>query len=369
MRILLVTEFNIPSGYQVIAEGLALGLHEQGHEVTVLGAKYDKRQVDYPFKLIPSETPWLAEHVYSLYHHLKPHWIICLFDIPRLLSLAKAMTNPKHEKWNAVWQAANTAAIFPVESQPLCRLWKLGLETHYKARFTFTNYGMQVLADAQVKAIQLPVGLSSDWYVQPASEWSENIPGDYVLTVAANQFRKNLPATMQVMNEFPNLYHVLVTDPGSPDGWELGDLAEQYCKDKSKLIVIPRVTVSQERLKLLYRKAKALLIMSLAEGICLPVLEAQAVGCPVIAPDSTGVAEQIKFGRTVMIENITPYPWGNAHHFWPSVDDAVEKLKEILAKHRIEDAKYPTWSPAAEKLAASLTVYEVAQEASNAIKG
>lgn len=55
------------------------------------------------------------------------------------------------------------------------------------------------------------------------------------------------------------------------------------------VIVAPRL--SDPELAWLYRRAKALVFPSLYEGFGLPVLEAQIVGCPVIASDAASIPE------------------------------------------------------------------------------
>jgi len=49
--------------------------------------------------------------------------------------------------------------------------------------------------------------------------------------------------------------------------------------------------IDEGRLAALYRKALCLCVPSFAEGFCLPVLEAQALGCPVICSDRSATPE------------------------------------------------------------------------------
>ncbi|MCB0339376.1 MAG: glycosyltransferase family 4 protein, partial [Bdellovibrionales bacterium] len=54
--------------------------------------------------------------------------------------------------------------------------------------------------------------------------------------------------------------------------------------------------VSREQLRDFYREAQALVVPSLEEGFCLPVLEAKACGCPVIARPVSAVCELLEAG-------------------------------------------------------------------------
>lgn len=57
--------------------------------------------------------------------------------------------------------------------------------------------------------------------------------------------------------------------------------------------------VSPERLRVLYQRATALVVPSLMEGFCLPVLEAQACGTPVVARPVAAIRELLVDGDCV----------------------------------------------------------------------
>ena len=80
-----------------------------------------------------------------------------------------------------------------------------------------------------------------------------------------------------------------------------------------------------------YRSLDVLSACSLAEGFCLPVLEAQACGCPVITTDAPPVSSEAGLpGRHVACEPL----WNQVHRAWwhrPSVAGIREALEAAFA--------------------------------------
>lgn len=108
-------------------------------------------------------------------------------------------------------------------------------------------------------------------------------------------------------------------------------------KEKKRLGMLPanvRIleNVSDADLPALYSAADCFVTASLYEGYCLPVAEAMACGCPVIATDRTAIPE-IARGHATLVE--------------PTVDAFVQAMKQSH-QHR---ASYiaGTWEKAAEE--------------------
>ena len=104
--------------------------------------------------------------------------------------------------------------------------------------------------------------------------------------------------------------------------------------------------VSDEDLRLLYKKARVFVFPSLFEGFGLPVLEAMACKCPVICSDIPPLRE---------ISN------GNAFYFNPnSLADLIDKIEHIFDENfdrkcfiekAYKNSKTYNWDKVAKKTA------------------
>lgn len=158
-------------------------------------------------------------------------------------------------------------------------------------------------------------GVGAPFKINPESE-SPNIkkflPRDYLLFVGAFQPRKNLTTLIaaweEIRMQYPELHLVIVgrTYPNFP--------GVPIPEDERQIQVIRNL--NDEELAHTYRNAKALVYPSLYEGFGFPVLEAMAMGTPVIVSNSSALPEVA----------------GNAGlYFDPfSVMDLVQKLRDFL---------------------------------------
>ena len=116
----------------------------------------------------------------------------------------------------------------------------------------------------------------------------EKLPKRYLLFVGERTGRKNFRFTMQALagwlREQPDLGLVCT---GRTNRWEQHALEMYGVQNK-----IVFIEADDEHLAYLYRHALALIYPSLYEGFGLPVLEAMASGCPVIA-SRCGALEEV----------------------------------------------------------------------------
>src|SRR3990167_3412967 len=308
MRLLLATDFNRHSGYESIAESLGTELSGLGHDLTVLGKGYEGWEQNYPFKLIPSRYAWLPQQIVKVSRALKDEWVLLMMDIPKALAILRNLE--KHEP--KFMSEQRIAMLFTVESTPISTGWAYGLRTYPTLRFTFTEFAMEALQKAKLPATLLPVGLAQEWNEPESAEEepedAEALKGaQFVLTVAANQFRKNWQGGMRMMaqliKEDPRreLYYVAVTEPDSKDGWDLQMLAKQVGLPEERYVELNNLQVNRAQLRWLYKHAGALLLPSMAEGIGMPLYEARACGCPVVATNCCSIPEAVE-RRDLLIE-------------------------------------------------------------------
>lgn len=115
------------------------------------------------------------------------------------------------------------------------------------------------------------------------------VAGRYVLAVGNATHNKNFGVLAQAMARVgpahPGLAIVHVgEDPDETIASTLRELGADV-----RLVRLTRL--DDGRLGALYRGAACLCVPSLAEGFCLPILEAQALGCPVLCSDRSAMPE------------------------------------------------------------------------------
>jgi glycosyltransferase involved in cell wall biosynthesis len=122
-----------------------------------------------------------------------------------------------------------------------------------------------------------------------AEDTQREIAGPYVIAVGNPTKNKNFGVLAEAMatvhQSNPNVSLVHVGD----DRNEV--IAETLKRLGSQLPLIRLTGIDDRRLASLYRYATCLCVTSLYEGFCLPVLEAQVCGCPVVCSDRSATPE------------------------------------------------------------------------------
>jgi glycosyltransferase involved in cell wall biosynthesis len=172
------------------------------------------------------------------------------------------------------------------------------------------------------------------------------IKGDYLLYVGTLQPRKNLSRLIEAFKllsvEFPQLSLVIV----GKKGW----LYEQIFKKVKDLGLKKRIIftgfVPDEVLPTLYQKARCFVLVSLYEGFGLPVLEAMAYGCPVVASKVSSLPEVAgKAGVLVDPESVDDIARG--------IKEALKKRKGLIRRGRRQAKKF-SWEKCARETLAVL---------------
>ncbi len=156
-------------------------------------------------------------------------------------------------------------------------------------------------------------------------------PGQYFLFVGTVQPRKNLERIIAAVNQ---LGEKLLIVGGK--GW-MSDQIYQLASDRVKFLG----HVPDEKLPALYSGAIALVLPSLFEGFGLPILEAQACGCPVITSNTSSMPEVA--GEGVVL--VDPY----------KIDDIVKGMIRVnnldirnqLVKKGFDNIKRFSWEKCA----------------------
>lgn len=363
MKIVYITDMDVKgSGYRNLSIPLLEALAERGHEIKVAGLGYHGEEHWYPFSIIPAQ---ILQQIYAIVHNLKFVWnpdvMIVALDVPLQIMFMR-----NFEKFEIPY-----VGIFPVEAEPLTMSWTMAIMQMRKP-FIISEFGTKEAQSAGIDATHLPIGIDPEVWRPPSDDertairHSLAIEDDefFILTVAANQERKNLSRAMDIAAGFAEKRHGvkygLVTQEHSDVGWNLQDYALEV-GIANALMVFER-GMSFKELWSLYAAADAFLLTSKAEGLGMPILEAQAVGVPVVATRCTAIIDHLSDRQGYFIEpEYTGYrdPFGNSRRYFAMTKSGVTALESIEAdpeeaKERIARAKEyvatRTWERAVDVL-------------------
>lgn len=135
------------------------------------------------------------------------------------------------------------------------------------------------------------------------------LPPAYLLTIGTLEPRKGLDVLLTALTKphAPNLPLVIVGQPGW-GGVDPLRLAAQVGLDQRRILVLGKI--SDADLAVVLHRATALVAPSLAEGFGLPVVEAMAVGVPVVHSDAPALMEVVG-GAGVMVKRRDPMSLAN----------------------------------------------------------
>lgn len=219
-----------------------------------------QEQVIYPFKVPPSDLFWSPHYNVPLFSVLAKKRVVTIHDV---CHLAAPQFFPK---WKVYM-----ASFLLKEAVRKSDLVLTVSEFSKKEILKFLP-----LAEKKIEVVTNGVKKGEAGFLKK-EELEMDKP--FVLYVGNNKPHKNVQRLLQAFIQLPSNYELILVSP-----------------EKSfPVINHPRVkylfNVSEERLCLLYKKAKLLMLPSLYEGFGLTPLEAMSFGCPVVASFAASIPE------------------------------------------------------------------------------
>ena len=331
MKLVWLSDFDLSgSGYLNLSIPLCEGLSKRGHEVKAAALGYNGTEHNYNFSLIPArnmqEALAIAQNLFGLW---KFDAFVVALDIPIQEQILRAMMQKPPFKY---------VGVMPVEADPLCLSWAMALMQMDKV-FVISQFGTDEAKKVGIDAEHIQLGIDTNAWRMPEVKERKKIRDVMgfeedtfaVLTVADNQERKNLSHAMDVFAKFAenksNAKYVFVTRENNPVGWRLRDYAREL--GISEKVVIFERGMPFPELWAIYAACDMFFLSSKAEGLGMPLLEAMAVGLPIMATDCTAIHEVLDNGRGILIkyDYIHRDPFGNGKRYWIDRMDALEKLE------------------------------------------
>ena len=134
------------------------------------------------------------------------------------------------------------------------------------------------------KVVVVPLAVDHDRWCPDGPEQRRPGPGDQVLFVGRRDRYKRFDLAVAAVERVPGLQLIVI-------GPDLTRSEEVMLRTRLRNQVQFLGEIDDRALRLLYASAYALVMPSESEGFGLPLLEAMACGCPVVANRASGLAE------------------------------------------------------------------------------
>lgn len=373
MKILVIGDEAVPTGYGRISMEVNTRLHKRGYTIMaasimydgLLPATLDGTPLPYWVAALAGKPNWL-ESALSVIHAWQPDIIHCVQDAP----YAEAIRNS-----NLDWSRFAFVVTTPVDGVPVYPKW-IDMLKGADGTLSISEFGVTAHRAAGVPSELCRPGVDPNaFFPLPAHERAAlrravGIADDafVVGTMATNQGRKDIPDMLRAFFAFasdkPTARYLCDMERTSPAGWDIPALCQQQGWDVGKLLfrddtVRAGLTTMRSRYNLL----DAHMVVSHREGYGLPLAEAMACGVVSIALDYCSGTEICKDGRGMLIPPIaydSIGTWGGAVDKYPDVDAITRALQMLyenpderraIAQRGMAWARAQTWDAAADAVA------------------
>ena len=323
----------IGSGYGNITNSICNALVDLGHEVKEIGITYAGQEHWNKFSILPArDFNDVMAMIQNLYIRWKFDIFVCAMDIPHQEKLVVAMKN----------RPFKYIGLMALEAGPLCVSWAMALGMINKL-FIISDFGTKEVEKLGLSAEHIQIGIDTEFWKVPTKEEKHALRGTLgiddetfiVLTVADNQERKNPLVLMETYAKFSvgkKTKYIMVTRENNLAGARLRDYATEIGIAHHFLLMERGMPLKQ--LWGLYAISDAFLLLSKAEGLGMPILEAMSVGIPVIGTNCTGIADLLADGRGLLVDYNYTYRdcFGNGTRYLPVVEHGVSLLNEVYDK-------------------------------------
>lgn len=334
----------VPSGYGIQFREISKRLIEAGHHVAVAanyGLGGSKLQIGgvtvYPFHQGPENVDMIATYAADFAADV----VLSLYDI-------WALPQNTRQLFKQPW-----IALTPIDGSPLNdpQVWHLKAADYPVA---YSQFGVAEMRKAGIQPDYIPHGIDCDVFKpgdKTAARKALCLAEDafVVSIVAANKgypARKAWPEALAGFKAFHDkhpealLYCHTTKEPFASAGEGIYfDVLYRHLNIPESAIAFPdqqqlALNPSDDLIAEIYRASDVMLLPSMGEGFGLPVIEAQACGCPVITQACSAMTELTANG--IALEPLQPFWVSPLRYDWqvPSIRRITQALEVI---HSLSD--------------------------------
>lgn len=375
MRLLIVSDSGVPTGYGRIADEIGMRLHERGVQVRQISLLYDgllppmydgRKPLPYHVSSVAGHAEWL-QMTNAIIGVMQPEAILVIQDMPYVQQVRDLQVD---------WSRIVFGAITPIDGTPIHPAWVRTLKQADQV-WSISQFGVEAMRGAGIPAQLCRPGIDPNQFFQrseterAALRARVNIPENafVVGSCAQNQGRKLWPLMLEAFFRFavdkPHALFLANTEAVSPIGWDMNALCEQRGWDRSKLRFrgdMQALTMPER-----YNLMDVHKVIASREGFGLPLIEAQACGVVNMALDYCSGREICGGGMGVLIPAI-PFrnvsTWGGADDCFPDMDEYVRLLQHVydnpderkmIAQRGMENSRGYVWVKATDEVHNRLT--------------
>lgn len=289
-------------GYTVFIEPYIRRLAED-HDVFAFGLSYGRDEHYYNFGLNAVNLKNASSVIATLLSHLDITAVLVAIDLTLLFDITKDIFGFKGN--------SRIIGLCAVEADPVTFDTAMKL-SKYDGFIAISEFGKNEVEKAGVEAIHLPAIIDLDVFRMRTNEEKQQMKKNMGLENKTILFmnadgneRKNTGLVFEsmprILKVHPDTHFVLLTRKNSPVAWDYSELIQRFNLYKN-VSVLDR-TFDRREVRNLYAMSDFLVNPSKAGGLELAILEAQAVGVPVIATACTGMFENISDGKGIPLSH------------------------------------------------------------------
>jgi glycosyltransferase involved in cell wall biosynthesis len=267
-------------------------------------------------------------HILPLRRERGVKYVVTIHDLSFLV--LPEQYNWKH-RWYYGWRVASSVRMADV----------VVADSHNTKRDIIHYYR---LPEERIRVVHLGVG--EDFLAMAATRPARAYAGKYFLSITTHPHRKNVLGAMRAFARFAkncDATYVIAGLMGEPQRQQLLALADQL-GIRNQIVLFGYA--DDRQLVSLYQNAEFTLYPSFYEGFGLPVVEAMACGCPVIAANNSSLPEIVPDTEWL----VDPYDHAAmAAAMQRLLALAPAQRQELAAKNR-NHARNFTWDIAAQKM-------------------
>lgn len=238
----------------------------------------------------------------------------------------------------------------PVDHDPITKPVLNNLKFAYRV-IAMSKHGQKQMADHGIASTFIPHSVNTEIFTPmntPERKQQAGLPADCYLVgmVAANKdnpprksFQEALDAFKLFLEKVPNAYIYIHSNPQFPGGFDFKNYADII--GVGQRLLFPdsyqmNFNIDKAAMSRIYNSFDVLLAPSISEGFCIPLIEAQACGIPVITTDFTAMSEMLipgKTGELVKVGTKRFSPQGSYMGI-PDTTDLYEKMMKIYRADR-----------------------------------